>query len=43
VAGVTGQYFNDCRAATPSDSARDPALARGLWRASEAALRAFLP
>lgn len=43
VSGVTGQYFNDCRAATPSGSARDPALARGLWQASEAALRAFLP
>lgn len=41
VAGVTGKYFNDCREAQCSAAARDPALARSLWQASEAALREF--
>jgi NAD(P)-dependent dehydrogenase (short-subunit alcohol dehydrogenase family) len=43
VAGVSGKYFNDCREASSSATARDPALARALWQATEAALRAFLP
>lgn len=41
VVGVTGKYFNDCREAQYSAAARDPALARSLWQASEAALREF--
>ena len=40
VAGITGKYFNDCREAQCSATARDPALARALWQATEAALTA---
>jgi retinol dehydrogenase-12 len=36
VAGVSGQYFQRCRAVVPSRAARDPELARRLWDASEA-------
>ncbi len=43
VAGITGKYFNNCCEAQCSATARDPALARVLWQASETALRAFLP
>ena len=35
VAGVTGQYFNKCRPATPTPLARDPEAARRLWDLSE--------
>jgi len=43
VAGTSGKYFNSCREAQCSAAARDPALARALWEASETAVRAFLP
>lgn len=33
--GVTGRYFCDRRAVEPSEAARDPHLARRLWRVSE--------
>lgn len=33
--GVTGRYFRDRRPVEPSAPARDPALARRLWRRSE--------
>jgi len=42
VDGVTGKYFVDCRAATPSRDARDERLAETLWNASERALARFL-
>jgi WW domain-containing oxidoreductase len=35
VAGVTGQYFADCRPQTPSRAAQDDALGERLWTASE--------
>ncbi len=41
-AGVTGAYFVDCQAATPSRRARDGRLAEVLWEASEQALAAWL-
>jgi len=31
VAGVTGEYFHKCRAATPSREAQDDAMAQRLW------------
>ena len=33
-AGLTGEYIEDEKVATPSDQARDDALARGLWERS---------
>jgi retinol dehydrogenase 12 len=36
VAGETGLYYDQCRTKTPSQAARDPALAAELWRRSEA-------
>ena len=42
VAGVSGRYFVDCRAAAPSREACDEALAEALWQRSEALLSAFL-
>jgi NAD(P)-dependent dehydrogenase (short-subunit alcohol dehydrogenase family) len=41
VAGVTGKYFDHCREKPCSAEGRDPALARALWDATEAALAAF--
>ncbi|HEX9007020.1 MAG TPA: short-chain dehydrogenase, partial [Bacteroidota bacterium] len=35
LAGVTGRYFKDRREIEPTAAARDPALARQLWRESE--------
>jgi WW domain-containing oxidoreductase len=35
VAGVTGQYFSDCRVAEPSPAARDDAVGERLWALSE--------
>ncbi|MCZ7563845.1 MAG: SDR family NAD(P)-dependent oxidoreductase [Burkholderiales bacterium] len=43
VAQVTGRYFDDRRAVTPSPAARDPALAEALWIATERALAGLLP
>ncbi len=40
--GVTGKYFADGQAATPSRRARDDRLAEVLWEASERALAAWL-
>jgi len=34
VAGVSGEYFYQCRSATPTTAARDDAAARRLWLAS---------
>jgi NAD(P)-dependent dehydrogenase (short-subunit alcohol dehydrogenase family) len=42
VDGVTGKYFVDCRAATPSRRARDERLAEVLWEASARTLAAWL-
>jgi NAD(P)-dependent dehydrogenase (short-subunit alcohol dehydrogenase family) len=42
VEGVTGGYFADCQAATPSRRARDERLAAALWEASERTLAAWL-
>jgi len=42
VAPVSGRYFDNRRAVTPSPAARDPALAEALWLATERALAAFL-
>lgn len=42
VAGVSGKYFEDCREATPSRSARDDRLAEALWAESERLLAGFL-
>lgn len=36
VAGETGLYYDKCRTRTPSQAARDEALAAELWRRSEA-------
>ncbi len=41
-AGVTGKYFDNCREATPSLTARDAQLAESLWDASERLVRAHL-
>ena len=35
VTGVTGQYFYECRPATPSAAAQDDDSAKRLWRESE--------
>lgn len=35
VAGVTGQYFSDCKVAEPSRAARDDATGERLWSLSE--------
>lgn len=42
VEGVTGKYFVDCQAATPSRRARDERLAEVLWEASQRTLAAWL-
>jgi NAD(P)-dependent dehydrogenase (short-subunit alcohol dehydrogenase family) len=42
VAGVSGKYFVDCRAATPSRLARDDELAEALWAESERLLQPHL-
>jgi NAD(P)-dependent dehydrogenase (short-subunit alcohol dehydrogenase family) len=42
VEGVTGKYFVDCQAATPSRRARDDRLAEVLWEASARTLAAWL-
>ena len=34
VAGISGEYFYQCRPATPTTEARDDAAARRLWLAS---------
>jgi NAD(P)-dependent dehydrogenase (short-subunit alcohol dehydrogenase family) len=39
VAGVTGEYFHNCKSATPSREAQDPVLAERLWVATESLLR----
>ena len=41
VACISGKYFSNCREAQCSAAARDPALAKALWQASEAALAPF--
>jgi NAD(P)-dependent dehydrogenase (short-subunit alcohol dehydrogenase family) len=41
VAGISGGYFVDCAAATPSRRARDDRLAEALWEASERTLAAW--
>jgi len=35
VAGITGQYFSDCRIAEPSPAAQDDAMGERLWALSE--------
>lgn len=35
VAGVTGQYFSDCKITEPSPAARDDAMGERLWELSE--------
>jgi NAD(P)-dependent dehydrogenase (short-subunit alcohol dehydrogenase family) len=35
VAGISGEYFADCKVARSSDLSRDPALARRLWDETE--------
>lgn len=42
VAGVTGKYFVDCKAATPAAAVQDHQLAQQLWTWSEHAVGAFL-
>jgi NAD(P)-dependent dehydrogenase (short-subunit alcohol dehydrogenase family) len=42
VDGVSGKYFVDCRAVTPSREARDDRLAEALWIESERQLAVFL-
>jgi NAD(P)-dependent dehydrogenase (short-subunit alcohol dehydrogenase family) len=39
VAGVTGEYFHNCKSATPSREAQDPVLGERLWVATESLLR----
>ena len=39
---ITGTYFVDCRAATPSREARDERLADALWQTTERTLAPFL-
>jgi WW domain-containing oxidoreductase len=41
-AGVSGQYFSDCRIATPSRVAQDDALGERLWTVSEQLIAARL-
>jgi NAD(P)-dependent dehydrogenase (short-subunit alcohol dehydrogenase family) len=42
VAGVSGEYFIDCRARAPGRGARDTRAADDLWRVTRARLAAFL-
>lgn len=42
IANVSGKYFDDCREAAPTRTARDAKLAEALWNASERLLSAFL-
>jgi retinol dehydrogenase 12 len=42
VTGLSGWYFDNERAVTPSPTARDANLAEALWQASQRALAAFL-
>ena len=42
VASISGRYFDNCREATPSRSARDDTLAEVLWNTSEKMLHRFL-
>jgi WW domain-containing oxidoreductase len=35
VAGITGQYFSDCRVAEANSAARDDAMGERLWTLSE--------
>lgn len=42
VAGVSGKYFDNCRAVTPSRAARDEQLAEALWALSEQLLADYL-
>lgn len=35
VAGVTGQYFSDCKITEPSPAARGDAMGERLWELSE--------
>lgn len=39
VTSVTGKYFDKCKPRTPSREARDPSVAKRLWKASEDLLR----
>ncbi|KAK4324501.1 hypothetical protein Pmani_004848 [Petrolisthes manimaculis] len=39
VEGVSGRYFGDCKQVKPTKLARDRDLARGLWEASEKAVK----
>jgi NAD(P)-dependent dehydrogenase (short-subunit alcohol dehydrogenase family) len=41
VAGLSGRYFDNCREATPSRTARDDQLAEALWIRSEELLCAY--
>jgi NAD(P)-dependent dehydrogenase (short-subunit alcohol dehydrogenase family) len=41
VAGISGKYFDNCRAVTPSRKARDEQLAQALWNISEQLLSAY--
>ena len=43
LAGVTGRYYDKCRAVTPAPLARDPALAEELWSRTEAAIARASP
>lgn len=43
VSGVSGKYFNNCKAIQPSSQARDPLLARQLWEWAEGSVRSWLP
>ena len=42
LAGVNGQYFENCNAVVPPPQVRDAALAEKLWRTSEELLRPYL-
>jgi WW domain-containing oxidoreductase len=42
LAGVNGQYFENCNAIVPPPQVRDPALAERLWTTSEELLRDYL-
>jgi len=42
LAGVTGQYYSDCRLSKPSSYARDDALADSLWDVSEKLVNSYL-
>ena len=43
VAGVSGQYFDKCRAVAPSRAASDPAAAERLWQISDDLVAANAP